>query len=324
MISRSPGVPRISVITAVLNGAPTIGRCLASVAAQGREDVEHLVIDGGSTDGTQAILEQFGQTQLRWLSERDHGIADAFNKGIALARGECIAILNSDDHLTSGSLARSLEALDANPEYGFAFGHCRHQTQGLPDWLNLGDAAYQRRILWRMPDVNHPTWLVRRRIYQELGGYDPRWCLAMDYEYLLRMQRRGIRGILVPEEQAVMAMGGISDRQWMAACREVRDISLLYGASWLGATGRMSWYLLRGLIRRGLVGLGLHRQVDRIRALNRTRIQHAGREHSAHRYLRRHDIDDRPDSATLIVKRGASDGYVAASAAVPPRDHGHG
>ena len=262
--------PAVSIITVVLNDCVGLQLTCASIAAQTDCDWEHLIVDGGSRDGTADLISHLPQVRW-WCSEPDRGISHAFNKGIAQARGDLIALINAGDLMTPGSLARSHATLAAAPDAGFAFGHCRHTTPGAPDWLNLADPHYRRRLLERMPDVNHPTWVVRRGIYQRLGGYAERWRLAMDYEYLLRMSAAGIRGARIDAVQAVMAMGGLSDRRWIAACDEVRRIAVRYGAHPGIAAMRMSFFIGRGICRRRMSAWGMHRLVDRIRTLGRQR-----------------------------------------------------
>ena len=118
--------PLVSIVTPVLDRAGTIELALRSVAAQTYANVEHIVVDGLSTDGTVDVLENFGASQpLRWITERDEGMYDAINKGLALARGDILAYLNSDDLYFPWSVEVAVEALKrgADPVYGLSLIH---------------------------------------------------------------------------------------------------------------------------------------------------------------------------------------------------------
>lgn len=264
--------PILSVITVTRNAAATLNNCLASVAQQDDLAIEHLVIDGGSTDGTLDTLANWKQHPLYWISEADRGISNAFNKGIALAKGEFIGILNADDIYTAGTLRRAVATLINNPQAGFCFGHCLHREVDGRTWMNLGNPRYFERMRYFMPDVNHPTMIIRKDIYAQVGGYDERWRYAMDYDWLARAEALGIRGILIDDTQAEMAMGGLSDRNWKKSYREARDIAILHGAPVLTAHLDHLGRILKGSLRRTLVILGAHRLEEQIRLFRQRKI----------------------------------------------------
>ncbi len=260
----------VTVITVTFNAAQVLEGCLASVAAQEGVEVEHLVIDGGSTDGTLDVLRNWTRHPLVWVSEPDRGISHAFSKGLARATGDPIGILNADDRYAPGALARAVAALEAHPEAGFTFGHCLHRESDGRTWLNRGNPRYFERMRFFMPDVNHPTMVVRRSAYDRVGGFEERWRLAMDYDWLARAEAIGVRGVLVNEIQAEMAMGGASDRAWWRAYAEARDIAIAHGApaglAWMDHLGRLA----KSGLRRGLVALGAT-SVERAIRLRRQR-----------------------------------------------------
>ena len=264
--------PRISVVTVCRNPGALLRGCLESVAAQGLDDVEHVIIDGASGDGTVDLLRGWDRHPIAWVSEPDRGISHAFAKGLARATGEVIGLLNADDRYTPGALARGLAALDTAPGAGFAFGHCLHRERDGRTWLNYADPAYRSRLATGMPDVNHPTMLVRRSAYDRVGGYDERWSLAMDYDWLIRAERAGVHGVLVDAVQAEMAMGGVSDRRWAAGFAEVRAIAITHGAPRWRATAVFAYRLAKGGVRRVLVRLGARAAEHRLRRWRQRRI----------------------------------------------------
>lgn len=189
-------LPRITVVTPALNAAATIEKTLASVRSQGYPDVEHVVIDGGSTDGTLEILER--AEGIRYVSEPDKGLSDAVNKGVKMATGEIVGWLNADDVYLPGALHRAGEAAAAHPDREWITGRCI---------IIDGDDQEIRRFVTRYKDfflrryslplylvqnfVCTPASWVRRRAFDEIGLFDERYKYSMDYEVFLRLARRG-------------------------------------------------------------------------------------------------------------------------------------
>ena len=262
-------MPRLSVITAVRNGAATIVACLDSVSTQDIV-VEHVVVDGASTDGTVDILRSRTQRPPVWSSAPDAGISDAFNRGIARASGHALLILGADDRLAPGAAKLIVAALDANPQAAFAYGHCLHREAGGRMWLNRADRRYRERMRYYMPDVNHASMAVRREAYARIGGYEQRWRYAMDFDWLVRAERAGLHGCMIDAVIAERDMGGVSDRRWIGAYAEAREIAIQYGAS-----AGLAWmdHLIRvgkGLVRRSLAALGCTRLVFIVRRLRQS------------------------------------------------------
>jgi glycosyltransferase len=216
-------------VTAVKDAAGTIGRTLDSVAAQTWPALEHVVIDGGSRDGTLAILEARRGQLAVLLSEPDRGIADAFNKGLVLARGEVVTFVNADDWLEPDQLALGMAALERTGA-DFVFGDliC-HDASGTGLHRIVGDPDYARRIDRIMPAVNHPTMLVRRAVFDAVGGFDLRWRACMDYDWLLRAHKAGFVGAYAPEVTGHLTLGGVSDAHFALATRELRLIAIEQG-----------------------------------------------------------------------------------------------
>ncbi len=204
---------RISIITATYNSAATIRDTVSSVKAQSFESVEHLIIDGGSTDGTLDILKEY-QYIDRISSEPDRGIYDAMNKGIGMANGDVIGILNSDDHYAGPKVLAKVAEAFASTETDAVYGD-----------LDYVDAKDTNRIVrsWRsgqyvpgafkwgwMPP--HPTFFVRKEIYERYGGFNLNLGTAADYELMLRfIHRQGIRLAYLPEVLVKMRSGGASN-----------------------------------------------------------------------------------------------------------------
>lgn len=248
----APGAPRVTVITAVLNGAGQIERAMRSVFAQTHAPLDYVVIDGGSTDGTLATIERYRKRLAHFETGPDGGISDAFNRGLAVAKGDFVQFLNADDWLEPEQIQAAVSALGASGA-DFAFGDLvYHAPRGEPVHRVFGDPGYAHRLRVGMPDVNHPTLLARRQIYDRIGGFDPTLRYTMDYDWLLRADAAGFRGVYAPEVVGHMTLGGAADRHWRRALVEVMQVSRRHGCPGTTAVGLLLWRLGKGAGRRAL------------------------------------------------------------------------
>ena len=176
------GRPTFSVVTATLNNARQLSRCIGSVANQGGIEAEHIVIDGGSGDSSAQILAEWSSHLAFWTSESDSGISEAMNKGARMATGRWLLFLHADDILaTSNTLSNVqpiLESTDADIvgfpiQYGNAPGRII-EPRGANSWLRLKTGLL------------HQATFIRREVFQRIGFYDERLKIAMDYEFFLR------------------------------------------------------------------------------------------------------------------------------------------
>lgn len=202
--------PSITVVTPALNSADTIQRTLDSVRAQAYPGLEHVVVDGGSTDGTLEILER--AQGVRWISEPDDGLSDAMNKGVALATGELIGWLNADDTYLPGALARVGDALVAQPDAAWVAGRCiivdgdgREIRRAISAYKAALLRMYSFPLLLTQNFVMCPATFVRRDVWQAVGGLDPRYRVSMDYDLFLKVARRHAP-LLLHEDLAAFRM----------------------------------------------------------------------------------------------------------------------
>lgn len=204
---------KISIITVCFNSAATIRDTLESVRAQTHPDVEHIVIDGASTDQTLAIAKEY-QHVARLLSEPDRGLYDAMNKGIRLATGDVIGILNSDDFYAHpevlAAVAQRLRESGAGILYGdLIYVHARATRRPVRYWRSGVFRPQYFRHGWMPP---HPTFFVRREHYERFGLYDLDFRLAADYELMLRfLYKHRIPACYLPEVLVHMRTGGLSN-----------------------------------------------------------------------------------------------------------------
>lgn len=222
---RPEGAPvEFSVVTAVYNNAEGIRRLIANIAEQTFENLEHVIVDGGSTDGTIEVLQELDEQIDCWISESDEGIYDAMNKGIGLARGNWIHLLNSDDEYASpNAVASAVEQLDPA-----AFNYCAIELVRLDEKRERLFFLYRRWKLFVSAYLPHPGCIVSAEQYKKFGLYDTKYKIAADHELILRYT-----DVLPPHALDVtltrMFQGGASSMAAQTACEEFRAITTLYG-----------------------------------------------------------------------------------------------
>jgi glycosyltransferase involved in cell wall biosynthesis len=255
--SDSPGSPLVSVITIVLNGERGIRRCVQSVLSQNYPNIEYVVIDGGSTDGTLEALREFESQIDILVSEPDEGISDAFNKGIAMAHGEILGLLNCDDWYAEGAIRRVVNEFK-NGAADIVYGSMQH-------WSKAGRPSFQvesnHQHLDKGMTIGHPTVFARRAAYDRIGLYRTDFRLAMDYEWLLRAQTSGAIFKAIPEVLANMTDGGLGDRNWVLSLREVTRARSMYLDTSSRRLQQLAYFMKRysiGKARRGIDALGMH------------------------------------------------------------------
>jgi glycosyltransferase involved in cell wall biosynthesis len=221
---------RITVVTAVLNRAPVVADCLRSVREQTHPDVEHIVVDGGSQDGTLDVLRERAGPNVRWTSERDAGLYDAVNKGVSRATGDVVGILGADDVYTSPTVLARVADVLGRTGVESCYGDLRYVQDDLRtivrDWRSSEFRRGRFARGWMPP---HPTFFVRRSVYERLGLYDTRLRIAADYELMLRyLEVHGVTTAYLPEVLVLMRVGGVSNRLRMLLKKSAEDCVALW------------------------------------------------------------------------------------------------
>lgn len=205
---------KVSILTVVYNGAATIRDSIESVLGQDYPDIEYIVVDGNSKDGTQEIVRSYGDKIARFLSEPDAGIYDAMNKGIQLATGDVIGILNADDFYAYPSVISEVAAVLASSDFDASYGDL--------EYIDANDATVVRRKWvsgaykvgaflngWMPP---HPTFFVKKEVYHTHGRFRLDMGSAADYELMLRfVHRENIKLAYLPKVLVKMRAGGVSN-----------------------------------------------------------------------------------------------------------------
>lgn len=214
---------KISIITAVFNREATIGQAIASVRAQSWPEVEHLVIDGASRDGTLAAIERARHPGMRVVSEPDRGIYDALNKGVALARGDVVGLMHSDDFFAHDrvleTVAEAFSAPDVMAVYGdLDYVSAADESRVVRRWRSGTYSPAKLRRGWMPP---HPALFLRRDLFTRHGAYDTSYRIAADYDAILRyFSREELNPVYVPDVLVKMRLGGASNRSLKALLRK--------------------------------------------------------------------------------------------------------
>ncbi len=205
---------KLSIITVSFNSAATIETTLSSVAEQTSASIEHIVVDGGSTDGTLEIINRYRSVLAHVITGSDAGIYDAMNKGIALARGDIIGILNADDFYAAedviAQIATVFEDLAVDACYGDLEYVDTSQTDKVCRYWRSGNYRPERFYHGWMPP--HPTFFARRVLYDTYGSFNLALGSSADYELMLRfLLRYGAKAVYIPHVLVKMRTGGISN-----------------------------------------------------------------------------------------------------------------
>jgi glycosyltransferase involved in cell wall biosynthesis len=204
--------PLISIITVVYNGERYLEETIQSVINQSYANVEYIIIDGGSRDKTLEIIKKYEDKIDYWVSEKDSGIYDAMNKGIELAHGEIIGIVNADDFIYHSTLEKTADFFIKDPALMFTYGDLdlideERKNSGAVSSLGLDDLKY--KVFKQMPFL-HPTMFVRLEAYKKLGVYDLEYKLSADYDFILRLIENKMRSKRVDFKSGVFRLGGQS------------------------------------------------------------------------------------------------------------------
>lgn len=232
--------PVISVVTAVRNRVATLGEALASVQAQQGVRVQHIVIDGASTDGSLQLLRAQGERIAVLVSEPDDGIYHALNTGLVRASGDIVGFLHSDDVYAHDRVLALVVAAFADPAVEAVYGDLDYVTQDATRVLRRWRAgSYARGRLARGWMPPHPAFFARRSVYERLGTFDTSFRIAADYDWLLRvLAAGGVRPAYIPEVLVKMRWGGASNRSMARLLRKSREDLLAlrrHGVGGLGA-----------------------------------------------------------------------------------------
>lgn len=218
---------KITIITVCFNGANTIEDTIRSVVSQTHSDVEYILMDGASTDGTLDVVERHRDKFTKVLSEPDRGIYDAMNKGIALATGEVIGFINADDFYASSGVLAKVASTFADLAVDACYGDLCYVRQDdtsamVRYWQSSVFHPGAFEVGWCPP---HPTFFVRRKIYERCGMFDLTYKIAADVELMMRfLEVCQVRAKYIPEMLVRMRLGGTTNRSLSNIVKQNKEI----------------------------------------------------------------------------------------------------
>ncbi len=243
---------KFCIITVVFNNKNNIEKTILSIINQNIRNLEYIIIDGGSTDGTVDIIRKYENAITYWSSEKDNGIADAFNKGITHTHGDIIGLVNSGDFLERGALKKVSEAFE-NSNVDIVYGNMQYWEKKQKEYIYKAD----HRLLPKFMSLNHPAVFVRKEIYNQYGLFDDACMVAMDYDIILRFYNKGVKFKYIDTVLSNMALGGVSDVNWQLAYRESFDIRKKYLGNSVSLYISYIWQVFKRYVSNAVSKLGL-------------------------------------------------------------------
>ena len=231
--------PLVSIITVSYNAAATIEETILSVINQDYDNIEYIIIDGGSTDGTLDIIRKYEDKIAYWVSEKDYGLYHAMNKGIEYAHGEIIGMINADDFYYTGAINKMIKTFEnkALNQYIF-FGDMQHGDILVPGW--------RPKAIKRSAFGTHPSMFVPRAIYDTIGVYKLQYKILSDYDFMYRaFNVYNIQPLYLAEKIAFFRPGGLSANNVFRAYTEEMLIKLENGEKFYRSFGLYMLKLLK-------------------------------------------------------------------------------
>lgn len=231
---------KISIITAVFNRVETIEEALETVQRQTYKNIDHVIQDGGSTDGTLDILNRHTSANIRVESAVDEGIYDAINKGIGRAKGDAIGLMHSDDVFASDDVIEAVAHLLSDSKFDGVYGDLQYVStndtqQVIRHWASGPYKPTKLKRGWMPP---HPTVYLRRSVFEKFGLYDTSYRIAADYDAMLRYMGKGqIRMAYLPRVMVKMRVGGASNGSLIQLFKKSREDYRAIRSNKMGGAG---------------------------------------------------------------------------------------
>jgi glycosyltransferase involved in cell wall biosynthesis len=227
-----PGKELVSVITVCFNARETLENTIKSVLAQTYENIEYIIIDGGSCDGTIDIIRKYEGSLAYWVSEKDSGFYDAMNKGIGFATGGIISFLNSDDlFYDADAISQAIIGFEQDKKVGIVYG----RTEYFSDTFNFSYSSGKKIShpeLWKGVFVCHQSMLYRKELFDILGRYDTKFKIVADHEFLLRFFKEqpahGYKDIFIDTIISKFRLHGASSKNIFLSANEEKLLTSMY------------------------------------------------------------------------------------------------
>ncbi len=257
----SLSLPKVSIITVCFNAAETLECTIKSVINQSYQNIEYIIIDGCSKDGTIDIIKKYERKITKWLSEPDNGIYDAMNKGIQISSGELIAFLNADDWYEDGAIDFVVRNYQMNQNVDILHGNeIRRTEDGKFLWAMRPNQNYKK--LKTGMTLFHSACFITRKCYDQWGLYDINYSIAADYDLLLRFYVHGAKICHIDKALTNFRLIGISWTKWSLLLHECKLIQIKYGLPPLAANINYVYKSVRYIIKILLVKFKLSKVVE--------------------------------------------------------------
>lgn len=265
-------LPKLTILTPSFNQGPYIEQTIRSVLAQKYEPVEHIVIDGGSTDSTVDVLKKY--PHLRWISEKDRGQADALNKGFARATGDIVGWINSDDFYED-NIFESVRECFQDPDVMWVIGNLTYvfdqTTEMVPD--RSPHVTFDRLV--RNPDMvrQQPTFF-RKTFLEHAGGWNPEYFMAMDFDLWIRLTKLSSPR-MVESNWAYFRLHALQKTSHANVLRQKEEIVAILRrehVQWTAIAAiclRKRWFWMKGIVKEILMNIGIISQKYRSRPIRR-------------------------------------------------------
>ena len=207
--------PLVSIVTGTYNSSKFIADCVSSINNQVYNSIEHIIIDGNSKDDTISVIKSTPNKVSQIVSEKDDGIYDAMNKGLKMAKGEIVGILNSDDFYNSDEVIQMVVKAFEDPTVDCVYGDLVYVDQLNTDKVvrNWVTGPYSKKAFTKGWHPAHPSFFVRNSVYKKLGYFDLKFGLAADFELMLRfLEKNKIKGVYLPFPMVRMRLGGATNK----------------------------------------------------------------------------------------------------------------
>lgn len=241
---------KISVVTISYNAVESIADTISSVQKQNHPNVEHVIIDGASKDGTVELIRRLADERTIIVSEPDKGLYDALNKGIARSTGDVIGLMHSDDIYASDCVLAKVASVFSDPGIDGVYGDLQYVaaddlTRVIRHWQSGTYDLSKLRRGWMPP---HPTLYLRREVFERWGVYDAEMRIAADYDAMLRyLVKGGITLCYIPEVMVKMRIGGVSNRSLRQILHKSREDLVAMRRNGVGGIGTLVLKNLRKL-----------------------------------------------------------------------------
>ena len=201
---------KLSIITPVYNAVCTLEKTIISVLSQNlNAELEYIVVDGGSTDGSLEIIDRYAEQINIFISEKDRGVYDAMNKGILCATGDVIGIINADDWYVEDALSIVEEIFQEQPSVEILYSPINNYLNGC--CLNTFVPGTLENLIFKFT-INHPSCFVKRAVYSQIGLFDLQYTIAADYDFILRAYLAGIKFYYTEKSLACYSLNGMSGK----------------------------------------------------------------------------------------------------------------